>query len=99
MNIDINTLEVIKADLDDLKQDDALFIDEDGKTKYAIMSIEKFDRAEELMAMIDGMQGYAPKIKVIGSNEDLSYEEYERIKALIMEAVEKTFKPKAEKLN
>lgn len=99
MNIDINTLEMIRADLDDLGEDDALFIDENGKTKYAIMPIDKFDRAEELMALMDGMEGTAPKVKVIGSNEDLSYEEYERIKAIVMEAVEKTFKPKAEKLN
>ena len=99
MNIDIKTLENIKTDLDSLTQDDVLYIDENGKTKFAIMPIEKYDRAEELLAMVDGMESSGPKVKVIGSNEDLSYEEYERIKAVVMEAVERTFKPKAEKLN
>jgi len=99
MNIDIKRIENIKTELSEMKQNDALFIDEDGKTKYAIMPIESYDKAEELLAMFDTMNGEAPKVKVIGSNEDLTYEEYERIKAVIMEAVEKTFKPKADKLN
>lgn len=99
MNIDINKLGEIKVELDQMSENDALYIDEDGKTKYAIMPIKRFDRAEELLELFDGMNGQAPQIKVVGSNEELSYEEYEKIKALIMEAVEKTFKPKAEKLN
>lgn len=99
MNIDINKLENIKQDLDELNQDDVLYIDENGQTKYAIMPIEKYDKAEDVLAMFDGFEN-GPKVKVIGANqEDLTYEEYERIKTLIMDAVEKTFKPKAEKLN
>lgn len=100
MNIDINRLESIKEELQDLKQDDVLYIDENGITKYAIMPVEKYDKAEDVLAMFDSFSENGPKVKVIGPNqEDLSYEEYERIKTLIMEAVEKTFKPKAEKLN
>lgn len=100
MNINIKDIEIIKDELSTLKENDALFInDENGKAKYAIMPIETYDRAEDLFALMDSFDENGPKVKVIGSNEDLTYEEYERIKALIMEAVEKTFKPKAEKLN
>ena len=99
MNIDINKLNEIKAELEEMHENDALFIDEDGKTKYAIMPIERFDRAEELLEMLDDMNSVKPEIKVIGSNEDITYEEYERIKASIIEVIDKTFKPKAEKLN
>lgn len=99
MNIDINKLNEIKADLDEMKENDALFIDENGKAKYAIMPIERFDKAEELLEMFDDMDRIKPQIKVIGSNEDITYEEYERIKASINEVIDKTFKPKAEKLN
>lgn len=99
MNIDIKSLENIKNDLSSLNENDALYIEENGIVKYAIMPIEKFDKAEDLLSLMEGIDGNAPKVKVIGANEDISYEEYERIKALIMEAVEKTFKPKAEKLN
>ena len=100
MNIDINKLENIKQELSELKQDDVLYIDEDGKTKYAIMPVEQYDKAEDMLAMLDSFSDNGPRVKVIGAdNADLSYEEYERIKTLIMDAVEKTFKPKAEKLN
>ena len=82
-----------------IKSQKYLLDDENGEVKYAIMPIDTYDRAEDLFALMDSFDGNGPKVKVIGSNEDLTYEEYERIKALIMEAVEKTFKPKAEKLN
>ena len=99
MNIDINTLKNIKDELDSLKEDDVLYIDENGVTKYAIMPVEKYDEAEDLFALMDDMKKTTPQVKIIGADEELSYEEYERIKAAIIEAVEKTFKPKAEKLN
>lgn len=100
MNIDINKLENIRQELSELKDNDVLYIDEDGKTKYAIMAIEAYDRADDILSLFDENKGLNANVKVIGANnEDITYEEYERIKALIMEAVEKTFKPKAEKLN
>lgn len=99
MNIDIKKLDVIRAELDDLKENQVLYIDEDGKTKYAIMPVEAYDKAEGVLEMFDDFSGDAPKVKVIGPDTELTYEEYERIKSGIMEAVEKTFKPKPEKLN
>lgn len=99
MNIDVNKLNQIKDELNELKNDnDVLFVDEDGKNKYAIISIETYDKLEYLLSLLPE-NNQAPAVKIIGNNVDLSYEEYERIKNSIMEAVEKTFKPKAEKLN
>lgn len=100
MNININELkDEIKAELESMNDNDALFIDKDGKASYAIMSIDRFDKVEELLQWLEATEVDGPKIEVIGQNEDISYEEYEKIKAVIMEAVDRTFKPKAEKLN
>ena len=98
MNIDVNEIIEIKDRLDSLCEDDALFIDEDGKTKYAIIPIDSYDKVEDLLDAINGDS--LSNVKVVGGNSnDLTYEEYERIKSMIMDAVERTFKPKAEKLN
>lgn len=98
MNINIDEIIEIKDRLDSLCEDDALFIDENGKTKYAIIPIESYDKVEDLLDAINGDS--MSNVKVVGGNgNDLTYEEYERIKSMIMDAVEKTFKPKAEKLN
>lgn len=97
MNIDINKLGDIKLELDQMKENDTLYIEENGEVKYAIMHVSRYDRADELLDIFDNNS--SSQVKIIGSNEELSYEEYEKIKALIMDAVEKTFRPKAEKLN
>lgn len=98
MNIDVNKLEAIKEDLKSLNGNDYLLIEENGKVKYAIMPIEKFDETQEIASIAADAKIITPQFKEL-TGEDLSYEEYERIKQLIMEAVEKTLKPKAEKLN
>ena len=98
MNININEILQIKDRLDAINEDEALFIDEEGKTKYAIIPIESYDKVEDLLEAINGDS--MNNVKIVGSTgSELSYEEYERIKSMIMDAVERTFKPKAEKLN
>jgi|GEM_PF-1298851 len=98
MNIDINRITAIKDELDSLSENDVLFIDEENKTKYAIMPIELYDSLEDLMTMLG--TNAAPSVRIVPSEDiDLSYDEYERIKKQIMDAVEKTFMPKPEKLN
>lgn len=100
MNINIDSLGKIKEELHELKENQALLIDEDGKTSYAIVPIETFDKVEAFLNMLDSEEvPVDAKVKVIGPDSELSYEEYERIKTGIMEAVERTLKPKAEKLN
>lgn len=100
MNIDIKRISEIKDELDSLSEDDVLFIDEDGTTKYAITPVEFYDKAEDVLSTIEAMDAMTPKVKIIGAGDgEMTYEEYERVKRLINDAVEKAFKPKAEKLN
>lgn len=96
MNIDIEKIKEIKQELDSLSENDVLFVDEKGTTKFAILPIEMYDSLEDLMMMLNG----STAVKIATSEDiDLSYDEYERIKKQIMDAVEKTFMPKPEKLN
>ncbi|MBQ6215936.1 MAG: hypothetical protein IJK53_00985 [Erysipelotrichaceae bacterium] len=98
MNINIKEIEQIKDELHSMKENDVLFIDEDGKARYAILPIELYDSMEDLMMMLNDPD--AMTVKIASSQDlDLSYDEYERIKKQIMDAVEKTFMPKPEKLN
>ena len=98
MNIDIERLKEIKDELDAMNESDILFIDEDRKAKYVIMPVELYDTLEDLLNVLNAP---APaSVRIAAPEEiDLSYDEYERIKKQIMEAVEKTFMPKPEKLN
>lgn len=98
MNIDIERLKEIKDELDAMNESDVLFIDEDRKAKYVIMPVELYDTLEDLLNVLNAP---APaSVRIAAPDEiDLSYDEYERIKKQIMEAVEKTFMPKPEKLN
>ena len=50
------------------------------------------------MSVLNGQNGTSVRIAT-PDDLDLSYDEYERIKKQIMDAVEKTFMPKPEKLN
>lgn len=98
MNIDIKELENIKEKLEGLDEDDALFVDENGSTKYVILPINKFDNLEEIFKEDQG--SIMPAIKIInGDGFELSYDEYETVKKQLNEIFEKTFKPKPEKLN
>lgn len=99
MNIDIERLKDIRDELAGLDKDEAIFIDENGYSKYVIITSETYDKVEDLLMAINGTEIFKPEIRVIGNDSELTYEEYERIKAVIMEVVEKTLKPKAEKLN
>ena len=96
-NIDISKLEAIRDDLDFLEEGEVLFVDEQEQTRYVIVPVGIYDQLEELLMMLKE----PAMLPVIRVNEDieLSYDEYERIKNQIMEAVEKTLMPKPEKLN
>ncbi len=98
MNIDIERLKEIKEELDGMKETDVLFIDEDRKAKYVIMPVELYDTLEDMLNVLNASA--SASVRIAAPEEiDLSYDEYERIKRQIMEAVEKTFMPKPEKLN
>ena len=100
MEIDVTEYKEFKELLSLISEDDPLFIKDEGTTKYVILPINTYDKVEDILQAVNGV--ITPEIRVISPNDEqvqLSYEEYERVKAMIMDAVEKTFKPKAEKLN
>ena len=100
MEIDISEYKEFKQLLSMISEDDPLFLKDEGNTKYVILPINTYDKVEDILQAVNGV--ITPEIRVISPNDEqvqLSYEEYERVKAMIMDAVEKTFKPKAEKLN
>ena len=98
MNIDIEKVEEIRNELESLEEDEVMFIEEDHIAKYAVMPISFYDAIEDIIAMMNGTSESSVRI-AIPQDFDLSYDEYERIKQQIMDAVEKTFMPKPEKLN
>lgn len=99
MGIDISKLENIRKQLDSLQDNDALFVNENGIEKYAILPVETYNKVCDLLDALDATNPLNARIDIIGDRQQLTYEEYERVKSLIMEAVEKAFKPRADKLN
>ncbi|MBR0417954.1 MAG: hypothetical protein IJI66_02155 [Erysipelotrichaceae bacterium] len=98
MNIDIEKVENIREDLEDLGQNDVLFIEENGNQRYVVMPIEMYDAIEDAALMVSSLS--MPQVKIASSEDfELSYDEYERIKKQILDAVERTLMPKPEKLN
>ena len=99
MNVDIKELSQISDRLEALEKDEVLYVNREGMREYVIMPIEYYESIEDVLALLNSpMTGAQVRIADPGDLE-LSYDEYERIKNQIMEAVEKTWRPKAEKLN
>jgi len=98
-NISINEIENLKETLENLEDDEALFVDDNGITKYAIMKVSKYD---EIEAINDLSKSVSPaNVKIIGgdSTHELTYDEYMMIREQIIKAFDNNFKPKPEKLN
>jgi len=98
-NISINELENIKEKLEGLEEDEALFIDEDGVTKYAIMRVAKYDEIESMNNLTKSISPASIKIIDANDNHELTYDEYMMIREQIIKAFDNNFKPKPEKLN
>ncbi|MBR0462645.1 MAG: hypothetical protein IJJ00_08035 [Erysipelotrichaceae bacterium] len=97
-SIDIRELENIRKQLDSLEEDDVLFIDEDGETRFVVMPAAQYDFIDEMLKQSQNLS--MPRVRVINGNElELSYDEYEAVKKQLNDIIEKTFKPKPEKLN
>lgn len=100
MNIDIKKLKAFREELDSLNKEDVLYIDENGKAKYAILPIAAYDEIESLLSILNNKDESAASIKVANFDDiQLTYEEYENIRKQIIDAVDKTLKPNPEKLN
>ncbi len=91
MEIDIKKLDAIKDELDSLDENDVLYINENGNSKYVLLPIESYDVLENKNSA---------NVKIVTPfNGELTYDEYEAIKKQVLDILDKTFKPKREKLN
>ncbi|MDO4198887.1 MAG: hypothetical protein Q4D13_07850 [Erysipelotrichaceae bacterium] len=95
--IDINEIINVSDKLKELGEDDAVLVAEDGVTKYAIIPIESYELIEQLNALSKPSDNSG--VFLAGDVEELTYEEYERIKEAVLETLETSLKPKAEKMN
>lgn len=97
-NIELKKLENIKDELNSLGEDDVLFVDDESETRYVIMPVSFYDKIEDIANMLEN--GFGAQVSTIGpENVELTYEEYENIKTQIIEAFDKSFKPKPGKMN
>lgn len=100
LNIDIKELKEIKEELDELHADDAIFVEENGDTKFVILPIEQFDELESYRDLLDGKVENGAAVKIVSNQKnELTYEEYEKIRKQLVDIFDKTFKPNPEKLN
>ena len=98
MKIDINEVKELKESLDVLEENELLFIKENDEEKYVLMNVTLFEQIKDIAKFIsEDAAKYANAHPV--EDIELSYEEYENIKKQIIDALEKTFLPKPEKLN
>ena len=93
MEIDVKKIKGLDEGFDvlDSNEDDAVYITEDGNVKYVMLTSEEYDSLVEKMP--------SASIRVLNPMGDITYDEYEEIKRQVLEALDKTFKPKPEKLN
>ena len=93
MEIDVKKIKGLDEGFDvlDSNEDDTVYITEDGSVKYVMLTSEEYDLLVEKMP--------SASIRVLNPMGDITYDEYEEIKRQVLEALDKTFKPKPEKLN
>lgn len=100
LNIDIKELNEIKEELDELSGDEAIFVEDNGNAKYVILPIEQYDELDSLRDLLDGKIENGAAVKIVSNQgNELTYEEYEKIRKQLVDVFDKTFKPNPEKLN
>lgn len=101
--IDVENINELDEMLNDIEDGDAVILSEGKEEKYAIISINDYCLFQELMELdrqINPFKYGQTEIRIVNDdNIEVSYEEYENIKKQLLEALDKTFKPKLEKLN
>lgn len=103
-NIDIKNLDSIKEELELLTKEKVVLIEEDGVPKYALTTLEEYSELESYRNLVVGqsVQGNdnEPAVKIVASrSNELSFEEYEKVKEELVEMFDKTFKPNPKKLS
>lgn len=99
--IDINEIKNIENKLHALKDDDALYVCENGESKYVVLTADFFDLLDSYRYIFDEEKRNNDNVKMIVDNNigEISYDEYETLRKQLIDVFDKTFKPKAEKLN
>lgn len=101
-NINIKDLESIKEELEKLEDDDVIFVNDEQGPKYALISIDNYDDLESYRGLIEDAEDSMANasVKIISNKQNnLTYDEYEKIKKQLVEVFDKTFKPNPNKLN
>ena len=100
INIDIKELNEIEEELNELSEDEVIFVEKDGQARYAILPIEQYDELDSYRDLLDGKVENGTAVKIVSPNHnELTYEEYEKIRKQLVDVFDKTFKPNPEKLN
>ena len=91
----------LREEVEALGAEEVLFIGENDTPKAVVMPYELYAQIEDLAAALTSSQdGSVAQVRVAAMNPiDMTYDEYETVKKQIIEALDKNFKPKPEKLN
>ena len=98
MKIDINELVNLSDILYDLQEDEILEIYEGDKKCFVLLNANFYKQIEDLSIMIAESNKMRENMQPV-ENLELTYEEFENVKEQVIDALEKTFMPKPEKLN
>ena len=101
--MDIKEIKDFKECLELVEDDKALVLADGKEEKYAVITMNDYSIYQDLLALdrqIHPFKYGSPEIRLMADEDfEITYEEYENIKKQILEALDKTFKPKLEKLN
>lgn len=101
--IDIKEKEMIIDSLSEVKEDNHLIITDGKEEKLAVITMSEYIKFMDLIELDKKIHPFKygeAEIQVINDeNIEISYEEYENIRKQLLDALDKTFKPKLEKLN
>lgn len=99
----VQSLEDLKKILDKVEKGNPWLIELDGGKHFFAISDDDYYILRNIKEIMedDIKDNRGQKVKIVSNNinEELSFEQYEILKKQINEALDKTLKPKAEKLN
>lgn len=100
--IKVSNIKELKEILKNLDEDGILNIEIDDSCNFYAISNEEYDLLSSVKEILDeDIKQSNQRVKVISNDmsDELSFEQFETLKKQINEALDKTLKPKAEKLN
>lgn len=100
--VKISSIKDLKELLKNINEDGYYDIELDDNTSFYAISDEEFDLLSSIKEVLEeDIKQDNQRVKIISNdiNGELSFEQFEILKKQINEALDKTLKPKAEKLN